>query len=101
MIVITTNSTFFPIELEINDSTGTARSASHLDLHLEIDNEVQLRTYTLKISRCKSRCEADLAVPVESFISSSMGKMRSIIIVDLRLNIDTPTTLKYDCPLSS
>ena len=34
----------FPLELEINDSTGTARSASHLDLHLEIDNEVRLRT---------------------------------------------------------
>jgi hypothetical protein len=28
-----------PIELEIKDSTDTDRSASYLDLHLEIDSE--------------------------------------------------------------
>ena len=30
----------YPIELEINDTTDTDRSASYLDLHLEIDSEV-------------------------------------------------------------
>ena len=37
----------FPIELEIKEITDTAtfcRSASYLDLHLEIDSEGQLRT---------------------------------------------------------
>ena len=34
----------YPIELEINDTTDTARSASCLDLHPQIDNEGWLRT---------------------------------------------------------
>jgi hypothetical protein len=34
----------YPIELEIKDTTDTDRSASCVDLHLEIDNEVRLRT---------------------------------------------------------
>ena len=34
----------FPIELEIKDTTDTYRSASYLDLHLEIDSERRLRT---------------------------------------------------------
>ena len=34
----------YPIELEIKDTTDTDRSASYLDLHLEIDNEGRLRT---------------------------------------------------------
>jgi hypothetical protein len=29
----------YPIELEIKDTTDTDRSASYLDLHLEIDSE--------------------------------------------------------------
>ena len=33
----------YPIELEIKDTRDTARSYSYLDLHLEIDNEGQLR----------------------------------------------------------
>jgi len=33
-----------PIELEIKHITDTDRSASYLDLHLEIDNDVRLRT---------------------------------------------------------
>jgi hypothetical protein len=33
-----------PIELEIKDITDADRSASYLDLHLEIDNEGRLRT---------------------------------------------------------
>ena len=33
-----------PIELEIKDTTDTGKSASYLDLHLEIDNEVRLKT---------------------------------------------------------
>ena len=34
----------YPIELEINDTTETPRSASYLDLHLEIDSEGRLMT---------------------------------------------------------
>ena len=34
----------YPIELEIKDTTDTDRSASYLDLHLEIDSESRLRT---------------------------------------------------------
>jgi hypothetical protein len=34
----------YPIELEIKDTTDTARSASYLDLHLEIGSEDRLRT---------------------------------------------------------
>ena len=33
----------YPIELEIKDTTDTDRSASYLDLHLEIDREGRLR----------------------------------------------------------
>ena len=38
----------YPIELEIKDITDTDRSASYLDLHLEIDNEGRLRTKLYK-----------------------------------------------------
>ena len=34
----------YPIELEIRDTTDTDRSASYLDLHLEIDSDGRLRT---------------------------------------------------------
>jgi hypothetical protein len=34
----------YPIELEIKDTTDTARSSLYLDLHLENDNEFLLRT---------------------------------------------------------
>ena len=34
----------YPIDLEIKDTTDTDRSASYLDLHLEMDSEGQLRT---------------------------------------------------------
>ena len=34
----------YPIEPEIKDTTDADRSASYLDLHLEIDNEGRLRT---------------------------------------------------------
>jgi hypothetical protein len=34
----------YPIELKIKDTTDTDRSASYLDLHLEIDSEGRLRT---------------------------------------------------------
>jgi hypothetical protein len=34
----------YPIELEINDTTDTDRSASYLELHIEIDSEGQLKT---------------------------------------------------------
>ena len=34
----------YPIELEIKDTTDTDRSASYLDIHLEVDSEGRLRT---------------------------------------------------------
>jgi hypothetical protein len=34
----------YPIELKIKDTTYTARYASYLDLHLEIDSESRSRT---------------------------------------------------------
>ena len=34
----------YPIELEIKDTTYTVKSASYLDIHLEIDNEGRLKT---------------------------------------------------------
>ena len=34
----------YPIELEIKDTIDTDRTASYLDLHLDIDNEGRLRT---------------------------------------------------------
>ena len=34
----------YPIGLEIKDTTDTDRTASYLDLHLEIDNEGRIRT---------------------------------------------------------
>ena len=34
----------YPIELEIKETTDTVKSASYLDLHLEIDNEGQFKT---------------------------------------------------------
>jgi len=33
----------YPIELEINDTTDTDRSASYLELHLDIDSEGRLK----------------------------------------------------------
>jgi hypothetical protein len=50
----------YPIELEIKDTTDTDRSASYLDLHLEIDSEGLLRT-TLYDKR------DDFNFPIENF----------------------------------
>ena len=41
----------YPIELEINDTIDTDRSASYLDLHLKIDSKGRLRTDTLRQKR--------------------------------------------------
>ena len=34
----------YPFDLEVKDTTDTAKSVSYLDLHLEIDNEGRLKT---------------------------------------------------------
>ena len=34
----------YPIELELNDTTNTVKSASYIDSHLEYDNEGRLKT---------------------------------------------------------
>ena len=41
----------YPIELEIKDTTDTDRSASYLDLQLEIDSEGRLRTKPFRKKR--------------------------------------------------
>jgi hypothetical protein len=40
----------YPIELEIKDATDTDRSASYLDLHIEIDSERRFRTKLYKLN---------------------------------------------------
>jgi hypothetical protein len=39
----------YPIELEIKDTTDTARSASYIDLCLDIAGDSMLRTHLLDI----------------------------------------------------
>ena len=39
---------FYPTELQIKDTKDTAKSASFIALHLEIDSEVRLRTELYK-----------------------------------------------------
>ena len=50
----------YPIELEIKDTIDTNRSASYLDLHLEIDSEGRLRK---KLYDKRD----DLNFPIENF----------------------------------
>jgi hypothetical protein len=38
----------FPIELELKDSTDTAKTGSYFNLHIEIDSEDRLRTKLYK-----------------------------------------------------
>ena len=40
---------FYPIELDIRGSTDTARSASYLDIHIEVDSEGKLIRQQLHI----------------------------------------------------
>jgi hypothetical protein len=52
----------YPIELEIKDTTHTDRSASYLDLHLQIDSEGAVKNETLrqKILFQFSHCELSI-----------------------------------------
>jgi hypothetical protein len=50
----------YPIELAIKDTTDTDRSASYLDIHLEIDSEGRLRT-----KLCDKR--DDFSFPIVNF----------------------------------
>ena len=53
----------YPIELEIKDTTDTVKSASYLDLHLEIDNEGSVENKTLGQKRRFqfSNCELSIS----------------------------------------
>ena len=44
MCIIIIVERIYPIELEIKGSADTVKSAFYLDLHLEINNEGQLKT---------------------------------------------------------
>jgi hypothetical protein len=52
----------YPIELEIKDTTDTDRSASYLDLHLEIDSNGRLRT------KLYDKTD-DFNIPIVNFLS--------------------------------
>ena len=43
LLDVASKRTIHHIDLEIKDTTDTVRSASYLDIHLEIDNESRLR----------------------------------------------------------
>ena len=51
------------IELEIKDTPDTVKSASYLDLHLEIDNEGRLKTMKTKLCYKKY----DFSFPILNF----------------------------------
>jgi hypothetical protein len=57
----------YPIELEIKDTTDTDRSASYLDLHLEIDNKGRLRT-----KHCDNRDDFNFPIVNFPFICSNI-----------------------------
>ena len=57
----------YPIELEIKDTTDTDRSASYLDIHLEIDSQWRLRTKVYD-----KRDDLDFPIVNFSFICSSI-----------------------------
>jgi hypothetical protein len=61
-------------ELEIKDTTDTDRSASYLDLHLEIDSEGRLRTKLYD-----KRDDFNLPIVNFSFICSNI---LSVVICD-------------------
>ena len=51
------------IELEIKDTTDTAKSVSYFDIHLDIDNEDRLRTnFTTKEMISISHCEFSIYI---------------------------------------
>ena len=70
----------YPIELEIKDTTNTNRSASYLDLHLEIDSEGRLRTkhydkrdnFNIPILNIPFICSNIPAAPVNGVYISQM-----------------------------
>jgi hypothetical protein len=57
----------YPIELEIINTTDTDRSASYLDLHLEIDHEGRLRT-----KLCDKRDDFNFSIVNFPFICSNI-----------------------------
>jgi hypothetical protein len=70
----------YPIELEIKDTTDTDRSASYLDLHLEVDSEGRLRTklydqrddFNIPIVNCPFICSNIPAAPAYGVYISQM-----------------------------
>jgi hypothetical protein len=57
----------YPSELEIKDTTDTDRSASYLDLHLDVDSEARLRT-----KRYDKRNDFNLSIVNFPFICSNI-----------------------------
>jgi hypothetical protein len=55
----------YPIELEIKDTTDTDRSASYLDLHLEMDSEGRLSGFISKyVTISRSICQGCPVAPM-------------------------------------
>jgi hypothetical protein len=73
-----------PIELEIKDITDADRSASYLDLHLEIDNEGRLRT-----KHYDKRDYFNFHIVNSPFICNNIPAGSSTCIWNIYLSIDT------------
>ena len=79
--------------------TGAVRILLHWNGKIEIISvvvEVCFYQPPLSISRCMSRYEADIAVSVESFISSAMRKMRSAKSQNLQLLSEKTSSILAD-----
>jgi hypothetical protein len=78
-----------PIELEIKDTTNTARSASYFDLCIKIDSDVRLRT-----KRCGKR--DDFHFPIMNFPFICSNNSSSTCICMDRQTDNTMAKLKRD-----
>jgi hypothetical protein len=94
----------YPIELEIKDITDTDRSASYIDLHLDIDNEGWLRKklydkrddFNIPIVKSSFRCSNISAAPeygvyISQLIrySRACGSLQNFLYRGLLLSQDT------------
>ena len=60
----------YPVEFEIKDIIDTDRSASYLDLHLEIDSERRARTTKESITDSSSTCIWSIHLSVDTIFQS-------------------------------
>jgi hypothetical protein len=78
----------YPIELEIKDTTDTDRSASYLDLHLEIDSEGRLRAWsfvTQIFHNGQPSHRKTFEVITSTYLRGSLGSVASLLAATLYL----------------